>query len=116
MELVDFARENSHEYIPGISTPTELSCAIQKCGIVKIFPISLLGGIDYIKAVVAPFRMIDFHLVPTGGVTLSNYGDYLSNDKVISCGMSYIVDSALIREGDYTALEKRIKDVREGLR
>jgi len=111
LELVDFAVSRGCPFIPGVATPTELNTALKKCAVIKLFPVSVLGGTEYIKAVAAPFRAVDFHLVPTGGVTQDNFLEYLKQDRVISVGMSSIVDSALIKKGDYAALEERMKKV-----
>jgi 2-dehydro-3-deoxyphosphogluconate aldolase/(4S)-4-hydroxy-2-oxoglutarate aldolase len=115
IELIDYAVSQGRAFIPGVSTPTELNTALKKCMVIKVFPISLLGGMDYIKAVSAPFITRDFHLVPTGGVNQDNFLDYLKNDRVISVGMSYIVDGTLIRKGDYALIEQRIINVTSAL-
>ncbi len=111
LELVDYAASRGAAFIPGVATPTELNSALKKCAVIKLFPVSILGGPEYIKAVAAPFRTKDFHLVPTGGVNQDNYLEYLKQDRVISVGMSYIVDSGLIKKGDYAALDERMKKV-----
>ncbi len=113
--LVDYAEERGVPFIPGVSTPTELNTALKTCELIKIFPASLLGGVEYIKAVSAPFRSRIFHLVPTGGVTKDNYLDYLKQERVIAVGMSYIVDTALVMKGDYAALDERMKNVMSAL-
>jgi 2-dehydro-3-deoxyphosphogluconate aldolase/(4S)-4-hydroxy-2-oxoglutarate aldolase len=115
VELVDYAASQGRAFIPGISTPTELNTALKKCAVIKVFPVSLLGGMEYIKAVTAPFATRDFHLVPTGGVNQDNFLDFLKNERVISVGMSYIVDGALIRKGDYASIEQRIINVTSAL-
>src|SRR5208337_4577383 len=103
-ELIDFSASKNIPFIPGVATPTELNAALKKCQVIKIFPVSTLGGVEYIKAIAAPFKLKNFYLIPTGGVNQDNYRDYLKQDRVISVGMSYIVDSALIQKGDFTAL------------
>jgi len=115
LELVDHAASRGTPFIPGVATPTELNTALKKCAVIKLFPASTLGGPEYIKAVAAPFRSKDFHLVPTGGVNQDNFLEYLKQDRVISVGMSYIVDSALIKRGDYAALGERMKKVMSAL-
>lgn len=113
--LIDYAASQGRAFIPGVSTPTELNTALNKCVVIKVFPISLLGGMEYIKAVTAPFATREFHLVPTGGVNQDNFLDYLKHDRVISVGMSYIVDGGLIRKGEYAAIEQRIINVTSAL-
>jgi 2-dehydro-3-deoxyphosphogluconate aldolase / (4S)-4-hydroxy-2-oxoglutarate aldolase len=108
-ELIDYAATQDIAFVPGVATPTELNTALKKTSVIKLFPVSLLGGPEYIKALSAPFRTKDFHLVPTGGVNRDNYLDYLKQDRVIAVGMSYIVDSALIQKGDFASIEERMK-------
>lgn len=115
MEIVDYANSRSIPFIPGVATPTEINAALAKCPVIKLFPAVQLGGIEYIKAVTAPFKTKKFHLVPTGGVNQENYRDYLSQDRVIAVGMSYPVDSGLVQKGDFATLEERMKKIKSGL-
>ena len=55
--------------------------------------------------------MKDFYILPTGGINESNFEDFLEIDRVLSCGMSYVVDKKLVENKDFDALEKRIKHV-----
>ncbi|MCU0822069.1 MAG: bifunctional 4-hydroxy-2-oxoglutarate aldolase/2-dehydro-3-deoxy-phosphogluconate aldolase [Spirochaetes bacterium] len=109
-EIVDYASSINIPFIPGTATPTELYSAI-KAGlkIIKVFPVSNLGGVDYLNAITAPFKIMDFHIVPTGGINEKNLPDYLKQERVIACGASYIVDSKLIEKGDFQELSERIK-------
>ena len=113
-EIVDYAASINIPFIPGTVTPTELYNAV-KAGIkiIKVFPVSNLGGVDYLNAITAPFKILDFHIVPTGGINEKNLPDYLRQERVIACGASYIVDSKLIEKGDFTELAGRIKRLRE---
>ncbi len=114
-ELIDYSLSKKIPFIPGVATPTELNAALKKCEVIKVFPISLLGGVEYIKAITAPFKLKSLYLIPTGGVNQDNYREYLKQDRVAAVGMSYIVDSALIQKGDFAALEERMIKVISGL-
>jgi len=63
--------------IPGVLTPTELMAA-QEAGVtlVKVFPCGSAGGPRHIKALRGPFPGL--RMIPTGGVTLANVGEYLA--------------------------------------
>ncbi len=115
MDCIDEAVTRGKAFMPGVATASELNTALKKCSVIKIFPASNLGGPEYIKAVSAPFRAKDFHLVPTGGVNQDNYLEYLKQDRVISVGMSYIVESGLIKKGDYASLAERMKKIMSAL-
>lgn len=101
-ELVDFCNKENVPYIPGVSTPTELYNAIEcGCKIIKLFPAEQLGGIAYLKALVAPFRLKDFWLMPTGGITFENGRQYLANERVIACGMSCLADPKELESANF---------------
>ncbi len=113
-EVVDYASSISIPFIPGTATPSELHTALRAgLKIIKVFPASNLGGIEYLNAITAPFKMLDFHIVPTGGINEKNLTDYLKQERVIACGASYIVDSKLIDKGEFNELAERIKGLRK---
>jgi len=85
--------------IPGALTPTELMAAsIEGAELVKIFPCGNVGGPKYLKSLRAPFP--DINLVPTGGVNLSNAGDYIGAGAFALGVGADLVDTAALRNGD----------------
>ena len=58
---------------------------------------------DAIAALGAPFGGVKF--VPTGGVSSANLGEYLALPNVIAVGGTWMVKPALIRAGDFAAVE-----------
>ena len=73
--VIQMARRYSIPVMAGAFTPTEILTAWENgADFVKVFPCSV-GGPDYIKAIKAPLPQIA--LVPTGGVELSNVGEFL---------------------------------------
>lgn len=115
VKLVEHASKRSLPYVPGVATPSELYSALKLCSVIKVFPAGALGGVEYINSMVAPFKMFDFGLMPTGGIDNKNFRDYLDADKVISCGMSYPVNEKLIKQGKFDELESRIIEIYKGL-
>lgn len=115
MEIVERAVSLQFPYVPGVATPSEINMALKKCSVIKIFPASQLGGTEYLKAALAPFKMKKFGVIPTGGINEKNYSDYIKTEGVIACGMTYMVDKKLIDAGDFSTLEKRIKEIASGL-
>ncbi len=115
LDVLRYSVDNDIFFIPGVSTPTEFGTALKYGDVVKIFPASQLGGAAYIKSICAPFASKKYHLVPTGGINRDNYHEYLSIPAVSSCGMSYIVDSSLIRSGRFGELDERMKHIARGL-
>merc|ERR1711879_256178 len=73
-ELIDAAKKHEITLIPGVATASEVMLA-QNNGIFycKLFPASIVGGVDILKAFNGPFPKMNF--CPTGGVKLNNLND-----------------------------------------
>ncbi|MBA4125027.1 MAG: bifunctional 4-hydroxy-2-oxoglutarate aldolase/2-dehydro-3-deoxy-phosphogluconate aldolase [Acidobacteria bacterium] len=78
LETVSFCNENEIAVLAGALTPTEIFTA-WKAGadLVKVFPVSAMGGVSYLKAIKTVFPQIEF--VPTGGINLENAVDYIKS-------------------------------------
>lgn len=102
-------------FFPGIATPSELdhACALG-CRTVKVFPIALLGGPEFVKALASVYR--DVRFLPTGGVALSNLRDYLAIPSVLACGGSWICNSHLLEAERYDEIERLARDTAEATR
>ena len=94
-ELVAYCQEKGMPIYPGCTTPTDYHAA-SKFGleVLKFFPAEQSGGLAKIKAMAAPFPM--FKVMPTGGISLKNLKEYLSNPVICACGGSYMVTADLI--------------------
>ncbi len=76
LEIVSFCNQNKTAVMPGALTPTEIFTARQAgADIVKVFPVSAMGGVSYLKAVKTVFPHIE--MIPTGGINLKNAVDYI---------------------------------------
>ena len=70
-ELIRSAVEAQIPIVPGALSPTEIVTAWQAgATAVKVFPISAVGGANYIRSLQGPLGHIP--LIPTGGVTMHN--------------------------------------------
>lgn len=89
-EVALAAKELNVEYLPGVATPAEIMQAIS-LGLttVKFFPANIYGGLPAIRALSAPFPQVKF--VPTGGVDMSNFVEFLAFDKVLAVGGSWMM-------------------------
>jgi len=94
---------------PGVCTPSEVEMALE-CGleVVKFFPAEQAGGLAMIKAMSAPFTNVKF--MPTGGISPSNAREYLSFNKIIACGGSWMVKGDLIKAGDFAKITELTKE------
>ena len=94
-ELVAYCQEKGVMIYPGCTTPSDYHTAY-KFGleVLKFFPAEQSGGLAKIKAMAAPFPM--FKVMPTGGVSLKNLGEYVKAPVIAACGGSYMVTADLI--------------------
>lgn len=108
-ELILCAAGNSVPFIPGVATPSEvmraLNHGIKHC---KLFPASVVGGVDLLKAFQGPFSKMKF--CPTGGVNLENMNEYLSLQNVSCIGGTWIVDPKLIEQKQFTKITQLCKE------
>ena len=93
-DVVAACHERDVAAMPGCFSPTEILAA-HECGadIVKLFPATALGP-QFIKDVRAPLPQV--RLMPTGGVTLDNAGDWIRAGAVAVGLGSALLDAAAI--------------------
>ena len=64
-----------------------------------------------IKAMAAPYVGIKF--MPTGGINAKNLEDYLSFDKIICCGGSWMVKGELVKNGEFDKIRDLTAEARK---
>ena len=73
---IEFCRQQGIAIFAGALTPTEIETAwAAGADCVKVFPVSAVGGVRYIKSIRAPLPQVE--LLPMGGVGLESVEDYL---------------------------------------
>ena len=108
-EIAKYSKENDIPYFPGICTPTELMKVVEyNLPVAKFFPAGNYGGLKTIKAIASAFPKQKF--MPTGGINADNIKEYLSYDKIIACGGSWMVKDALINAGDFEKITELTKE------
>ena len=108
-EIVDYCIEKEIPVFPGVVTPSEAAQAVRRgLEVVKFFPAEQYGGVPAIKALAAPYTMLRF--MPTGGVNVNNLEDYLSCDKIICCGGSWMVKGDMIEAGAFDQIRQLTKE------
>lgn len=104
-EIVDDCLEKGIPVFPGCITPSEVAQAVKRgLKAVKFFPAEQFGGVSAIKALAAPYTTMKF--MPTGGISAKNLKDYLSCDKIIACGGSWMVKGDLVKAGEFAKIEE----------
>jgi len=92
--------EMSHRYdkpvVPGCFTPTEIVNAWSAgADLVKLFPATAVGP-QYIKDIRGPLPQV--RIVPTGGVDLTNAGDFIKAGAVALAVGSAMVDKQAVAD------------------
>jgi 2-dehydro-3-deoxyphosphogluconate aldolase / (4S)-4-hydroxy-2-oxoglutarate aldolase len=102
--IASLCKDKEIPYFPGALTPTEIFNAWSNgAEMVKVFPVSALGGIDYIKNLRGPYHNIA--LLACGGVTLNNMESYFeAGVNAIAIG-TQIFKPDWIKSKDYKSIE-----------
>ena len=113
-EVVETVLKLDKPVMPGAFTPTEALNAFEMgADIVKIFPADVLG-MNFFKGILAP--MPQLKLMPTGGVSLTNAGEWL---KVGACAVGVgtaLLDKAAIKNENYELLTTNAKTIIETIK
>jgi 2-dehydro-3-deoxyphosphogluconate aldolase/(4S)-4-hydroxy-2-oxoglutarate aldolase len=112
-EVVAACHQRGVPAMPGCFSPTEILAA-HECGadIIKVFPATALGP-QFIKDVRAPLPQVK--LMPTGGVTLDNAGDWIRAGAVAVGLGSALVDAAAIADGRFDVITANARRVVENV-
>ena len=107
-KVVSYCVKRGIPVTPGCANPSDIEQAREfGLEVVKFFPAEQAGGIEYIKAISAPYH--DMKFIPTGGINSANIAKYISFEKTVACGSSWMATADLINAGDFekiTALSK----------
>jgi 2-dehydro-3-deoxyphosphogluconate aldolase/(4S)-4-hydroxy-2-oxoglutarate aldolase len=113
--VVDYCLERQVPVFPGVCTPTEIEMALGKgLTVVKFFPAEAMGGLNTLKAISAPYGMIEF--IPTGGINSKNIRDYLAFKRVAACGGSWMAQAEWIKEQMFDRIREETQRAVEATR
>jgi 2-dehydro-3-deoxyphosphogluconate aldolase/(4S)-4-hydroxy-2-oxoglutarate aldolase len=108
-QLVPVAHAARVAVMLGAFTPTEILAAHRAgADAVKVFPSDALGP-AFIRGVLGPMPFL--RLVPTGGVTPGNAGDWLRAGAVAVGLGGALVDAKRVAAGDFATLTERARQV-----
>ena len=111
-EVVDYCLKKEIPVFPGCITPSEVAQAVKRgIEVVKFFPAEPVGGLPMIKAMAAPYTGIRF--MPTGGIHAGNLEEYLSCDKILCCGGSWMVKGDLVKAGAFDKIRELTAEARK---
>ncbi|MCL2864736.1 MAG: bifunctional 4-hydroxy-2-oxoglutarate aldolase/2-dehydro-3-deoxy-phosphogluconate aldolase [Lachnospiraceae bacterium] len=110
--IVAYCVKNNILMIPGCSSPSDIELALEQgINVVKFFPAEQSGGLEYIKAIAAPYVGVKF--MATGGINPQNVKDYLAYNRIAACGGSWMVKSDLINHGKFDEIATLSKEAVE---
>ena len=106
-EIVEASHSMDIPAMPGCFTPTEIQTAYEAgADIIKVFPADCLG-MAFFKGVLAP--MPHLKMMPTGGVTLTNGGDWLRAGACAVGVGSALLNQKAIKNEEYDVLTENAK-------
>ena len=113
-EVIEAAHKRDVPAIPGCMTPTEILAAWDAgADVVKVFPATALGP-GFLKDVRGPMPHVK--LMPTGGVTLDNAGEWIRAGAVAVGVGTALLDASAIASGNYRVLEANARRIIDNVR
>ena len=112
--VIEAAHAAGAAAMPGCFSPTEILAAWEAgADLVKVFPATALGP-AYFKDLHGPMPQV--RLMPTGGVSLENAGDWIRAGAVAIGVGGALVDPKLVAAGNYGGITERAKRFIERVR
>ena len=112
-DVIEAAHHRGVPVMPGAFSPTEIQTATELgADVIKVFPADAVG-MAYFRALLAP--MPHLKLMPTGGVSLTNAGDWIRAGAVAVGVGSALLDKQAIAEGDFEALTRNARTLCESV-
>ncbi len=109
-EVVRRARDEGFPFFPGAMTPSEFQAGLGLgINVFKFFPAVPAGGLPYLRAVMAPLAPYGLRVIPTGGVTADNLGDWLREPGVLAVGGTWIATRADLAARDWPGIQQKAR-------
>jgi len=110
--ILEAARKNNLSFAPGVTTASEIEIAIEQgCRVLKYFPAEPIGGINYLKNMVAPYQYLGLTFIPLGGLNISNAAGYLESKLITAIGGSWIAKQAMIKNEEWSTITKNAQEI-----
>ena len=112
--VIDLCHRYDVAVMPGCFTPTEILHAWEAgADVVKVFPATALGP-SYFKDVRGPLPQVK--LMPTGGVSIDNAGDWITAGAVAIGVGTAMVDAKAVAAGDWATITQKASRFVEAVR
>ncbi len=114
-DLAPAAQEYGAVTVLGALTVTEILAALERgADLVKVFPVSAVGGPAYFRDIMAPLPTLP--LWAAGGTTVAAIRDYLAAGVQVIGLAGSIQPAAAVRAGDWAAIENLARQATEALK
>jgi 2-dehydro-3-deoxyphosphogluconate aldolase/(4S)-4-hydroxy-2-oxoglutarate aldolase len=111
---IEMCRRYSIPTVIGAFTATEMLTAWEAgASYIKVHPAGL-GGPRYFKDILGPLPQLK--LIPSGGVSLENAGDFIKAGAVAVALGSNLVDGGTVSNGDWAEITRRAASLVEAVR
>lgn len=108
-DLARAARTADLPLLPGVMTPSEaLAARDHGLKLLKLFPATVAGGVAMLKAIGGPLPELSF--CPTGGISASNFRDYLALRNVLCVGGSWVAPSSTVVANDWAHITELARE------
>lgn len=109
-DAVEWALAEEIPFLPGAVTPNEILQGLRLgIEVFKFFPAETMGGLTAIKAISDPFPAVRF--IPTGGIQTENLAAYLTHERVLAVGGSWLAKRQWISEGQFEQIKAQVNSV-----
>ena len=109
-EVVEFCLKNNLSILPGCTTASEISMALNYgINILKFFPVYQMGGVDTLSQYYyGPFGKVEW--VVTGGLNGKNYLDLVKFNSVLAAGGDWMfAENNAISDRNYDAIVENMR-------
>jgi 2-dehydro-3-deoxyphosphogluconate aldolase/(4S)-4-hydroxy-2-oxoglutarate aldolase len=111
--LIEAAGRRGVPIMPGCFSPTEILAAWEAgADIVKVFPATALGP-GFLRDVHGPLPQVK--LMPTGGVTVENAGDWIRAGAVAVGVGSALLDASALSSGNFAKITENARRIIENV-
>jgi len=102
--LIQKAQQLNMPFMPGVMTPSDIILGLDNgLSEFKFFPAQQAGGVNMLKAFSGPFPQVRF--CPTGGISQTNYQEFLALNNVLAVGGSWLCSRDLMQSKDWETIE-----------
>lgn len=102
--LLDAAEQSDLPLLPGAATASEVMSLLERgYRHLKFFPAVPAGGHKLLGAWASPLPQVRF--CPTGGISLTSAGDFLTLPNVLCVGGSWLTPADKLAAGDWSGIE-----------